>query len=196
MTRSLVNTTALLSLTTTVKNFIDATGQSVSTPVKITKTHNLASGTESAEADRAVEHQVDITAGNTVVIDLADFVGTDVGAGDGNDALGLPLVLHQIVAIAIVNQNAIDTDGLLEIEPDVTNGWTALGSHTVALGGALPAQGSVSKIIPGAIALEVADGSTHRLALTAVDDDVDCRIVIFGRSEPPASSSSSSSSGI
>lgn len=194
MARSLVNTTALLSLVTTVRNDVSSTGRATSCPVKLQKTHNLTSGTDSAQADRAFEHKLTITAGTTEVLDLFALVGTDIGAGDGNDVLGLPLALYQIVAIGVNNANVIDTDGLLEVGPDVTDGWAGLGEHTVVNGGALPAQASIAKIVPGSVGLEIVDGVSHRLALTAVGADVECKIVVFGRSEPPASSSSSSSS--
>jgi hypothetical protein len=186
-----------ISITGTVRNTLTELGKVASVPVGFSFAPTVSSGTDENQADRAVEYAVTILEDDTLVIDLSSWTGIDFGAGDGNDGTGQSLYpLYQIVAIAISNENGVSDVGMLEVVPDVTEGWTPIGEHTVATGGALAGQSVLVKANLSASAFEIVEGVSSRIALTSVGGDVAFRILIFARSVAvPSSSSSSSSSG-
>ena len=194
-TRSVSGPRLQVNLTGSILNTFSA-GNTASAGIGTSFSSTLTSGVSTNECDRAWQlvNQT-LSAASTQVIDLFDFVGIDAGAGDGNDLLGQAMTpLHEIVAIFIKNENLATDSAQLEIEPDASNGWTPIGSHTAANGGALYGQGVLLKFQPYTTAFQVVDASSHRLLLTATGGDVNYSIWILGRSDTDESSSSSSSS--
>jgi hypothetical protein len=155
----------------------------------------LTTGIGDSQADRAWSYESQkLLSGESLVIDVFDFGGIDIGAGDGNDALGQDLTLSNIVSFLVQNENAVDTAGQLEIEPDATNGWVPIGTHTAALSGALFGKGVLMKHQPADDGFPVVDASSHRVKITANGGDITFSVYILGRSDTETSSSSLSSS--
>ena len=154
----------------------------------------LTSGDGASQANRGWQWKnKSIAAGANVVIDVYDFAGLSTGAGAGNDMLGQPLLLDDIVAILIKNENAVGAAGTLEIEPDGTNGWTPIGTHTTANLSGIRGGGFLYKYQPDASGFIVTDGASNRIKLTANGADVEYSVWIWGRYDDESSSSSSSS---
>jgi hypothetical protein len=193
MARTLTKAAIQLDISTIVRNDLTIANRAATSPVKFSLNQPVSNGRGIGQADRATEYETTIASGDTLIINLYDWIGTDVGGGDGNDAVGQPMDLAEVVCIAIANENAVGTAGSLEVEPYTSEGWTPLGEHTVANGGALKGQGSLVKINMASPAFPVEDGVSQNIALTAVGGNIAVRITVFGRSVDPASSSSSSS---
>lgn len=152
----------------------------------------LESGLGTEQFDRAWEDLGrTLVSGGHHEIDLYDFTGENIGANDASDGLGLALVMKEIVAVAIVHDGGA---GSLEITPDAVNGWTPIGSHTVALGGALKEGGILFKAQPHTDGFAVTDASNNVINLKAVGGAVEYSVYVWGRSDTDESSSSSSSS--
>jgi len=139
----------------TLKNVLDdGTGPSINHPsFSFTKSGTaLSNGINDNEADRSWQSKDrTILSGVTETLDLYDLAGVDIGAGAGLDGLGQAIVFEEIVLLVIVNENDVGDDGALEIEPSGAFGWTPIGSHTVALGGALYGQGALIKLQAAAV---------------------------------------------
>ena len=135
-----------------------------------------------------------ISSGASEVIDIYDFVGTDGGTGDGRDPVGQTLALAEIVYIAVANTNARTASGTLEVEPDSTNGWSPMGTHTAATGGGITGGGAIAKMAVADSGFVVTDASSHRIKLTANGADCGYSIIVVGRHDADDSSSSNSSS--
>ena len=191
MSRSLENGLLKWSFAATAKNTL-ASSVNVSGPVNMSQQIVLSDGVSANQANRTWYFTETLASGAERTIDLYDAASLDAGAGAGNDPLGLPVAMEEIVAIAIKNKNVITSTGILTIEPSASNGWLGLGSHTGNNG--LRGQGSISKIQPHETGLDVTDLSNHKLKLTAVNADVEYEIIVYGRSDDDESSSSSSSS--
>lgn len=192
--RSLSNTKISFSLTTKVLNTLDGGNRVAVGDVSFALLAGLSSGLDSGEADRAWDYRTSLVDGNSEVLDLSTFAGFDSGSGDGNDIVGQTMVpLVEIVAILVVNENSQDDAGYLEVEPDPTDGWSPIGEHTVALGGAISGQGLIFKLQQGVLGMEI-DGTHKRIKLTATGGDVNYYIAIIGRHDDDESSSSSISS--
>ncbi len=132
--------------------------------------------------------------GATETLDLYDFAGTDIGAGVGLDGVGQAVVHEEIMAIAIVNENAMGAAGQLEIRPGPGNGWSPIGIHTVATGGALRGQGFMLKVQPAEAGFDVTDAANHMIRFTANGGALDYSIYLLARHDDNESSSSSSTS--
>ena len=155
----------------------------------------LSNGCGNEQANRAWQSKDRaIVNGATETLDLYDLAGVDIGAGAGLDALGQAIIFEEIVQIIIVNENAIGAAGILEIEPTAGVGWTPIGTHTVATGGALYGQGLLIKQQLDERGFDIDDGVNHQIDLSAVGGDVTYSIYILGRTDDEVSSSSSSSS--
>lgn len=195
----LISPKVVVKLTATVQNTMDD-GRIATGPLSLVVDDTLVSGVENNAASRAwqwIHRDSDpkvLLSGANLVIDIFDLAGFDMGAGDGNDIVGQPLQFEEVVSIFIKNGNAIGAAGQLEIIPDPAQGWTPIGIHTVALGGALRGQGILFKYQPNQNGFDVTDGVNHRIRLTAVGGNVNLEIAILGRHDDEASSSSSSSS--
>jgi len=190
--RSLSNIKINLKLTATVNNTLtDSTSVTANQPL-LNYAPSMANGIGSNQANCGwhAEDRV-IAQSQQEILDL--FSLPDIGAGSGNDALGLDLVLIEVVSIAIINENAVGDAGQLEITPSNSEGWTLIGSHTVANGGALKGQGSLSLCQVATHAFPVGE-QNHRITLRAIGGPVAYSIYIIGRDDDEESSSSSLSS--
>lgn len=155
---------------------------------------SLANGVLASRANRAWQSKNrTLSSGANEVLDLYDMGTVDIGAGAGLDGNGQAVAFEEIVGIMIVNENAVGVAGQLEIEPDATNGWAPIGSHTAATGGALRGQGCLVKSQVAEAGFDVTDASSHRIKLTANGGDVTYSIYLLARHDDDESSSSSSS---
>jgi|15BtaG_2_1085339.scaffolds.fasta_scaffold00368_15 hypothetical protein len=194
MTRSLENITTRFEVSATIKNILSSnTTIAATAALSFSLDPDLSDGVSEDQANRGIDYSATIVSAGTLTLDLYDFGGIDAGAGAGNDAVGQAIVIEEIMTILIYNVSA-ETGGKLEIEPDASNGWAPMGSHTVALGGALDPGGILIKMNSDTVGFDVTDASSHRIKLTANGGDVDLRIVVLGRHDDDESSSSSSSS--
>jgi len=196
MARSLQSTTLTISAATTVQNTFGANTEYISKAViSQDRINQPTSGIEVNEADRVFyKNDGSISSGASEVIDLYDFVGTDGGTGDGRDPVGQTLALAEIVYIAVANTNARTASGTLEVEPDSTNGWSPMGTHTAATGGGITGGGAIAKMAVADPGFVVTDASNHRIKLTANGADCGYSIIVVGRHDADDSSSSNSSS--
>lgn len=195
MARTVVGPTVSASMTGTVKNTMtNDTTKSASGSLSLSKEVTFESGIELTQVDRLWQWKATLTSSATTTFDLNTFTGQDLGAGDANDITGQTMnPVAEIAAIMITNENTAGTAGFLEIEAGASNGWTRIGTHTVATGGALEAQGCLLKLSPGTTAFAVS--STNKtLKLTANGGSVAYKIALFGRHDDEESSSSSISS--
>ena len=191
-TRSMGSLKLQVKITGTVTNTLDDGTIASSAQPNLTYAPTLADGVSADQANRGW-HVLSRSLGNNDQ-DILDLYSTwDLGAGTGLDGVGQQLVLEEIVAIAIVNNNDVDADGQLEIYPSASEGWAPIGSHTQANGGALRGQGMLLKSQPAEAAFDVGD-VTHRITFHAYGGDVEYSIYILGRHDDNESSSSSLSS--
>ena len=194
MTRSLESAEVSLVMAATVKNTMTQdTSKSVSGQVSFLKSWDIENGVGSDAASRAWEWSGSLVSGANEVFNLSTMVGLDAGSGGGRDIVGQTLLLLEITHILIFNDNDIGDAGLLEIQPNATNGWTPIGTHTVATGGALGAQGCLFKAQPDEDGFDIG-GAGVNVKLTAQSGSVDYKIVLIGRHDVEDSSSSSLSS--
>ncbi len=153
---------------------------------------NLASGAEADKANRFYQITGKVLAsGASITYDLYDFQNVDIGAGIGRDALGQLIVHEEIVGIIV---SVTDGTGSLEVIPHASNGWSPIGSHTVATKGALRKGGVLAKFQPDEDAFDVTHNSNHRIQLTANGGSVTFSLHVMARHDDDVSSSSSSSS--
>lgn len=179
-----------ISWKSTLKNLLDDGIPATVNHGQTLVNQQLADGVETDEANRPWEDRDrELASGADEDIDIFDFAGQDIGAGAGNDGTGQALTIEEVVFIAIVHTGG---DGQLEITPSASDGWTPIGEHTVALGGALREGGVFLKHQPHAAGFDVVDGASHKINLKAVGGDLTYTIAILGRSDDEASSSSSS----
>jgi len=195
MTRSLQSAKMKITCSGTVRNVLTSnTSRSSSGTVTFTRDTTIVDGIAANQANRGYEYSATILSGANVVIDLYDLGALDLGSGAGNDILGQEMLLESVVTLIIGNSNAIGVAGSLEIIPDPTDGWTPIGTHTVATGGALRGQGVLLKHQPSLLGFNVTDASNHRIKLTASGGNVAFTLFMFARDDDEYSSSSSSSS--
>ena len=190
-TRSAVSEVKLI-FSATIKNTLDD-GQVAQVVLSDTVVSGkLQDGVEANQATRAwARKDHTLASGATEDIDLYDFAGIDIGAGAGNDGLGLPMALEEIVTFCIRH---VSGAGRLELMPtNPANYATWVPSLTVAAGSALKANGLLLLHQPAASAFDVADGSSHMMRVGANGGDIVYDLYIIGRHDDEASSSSSSS---
>ena len=195
MAQSMLSPAISVKLTGTYRNTLDdASVSSISHPA-LNYAKTLTSGVNANMANRAWQKKSDtLTSGASDTIDLYDLAGENIGVGLGRDGLGELVVYAEIVAIVIVNENAVTAAGTLEIEPGDTNGWAPIGTHTAANGGGLLGQGIFMKAQLAEAGFAVTDASSHTLKLTANSADVTYSIYLLARHDSNESSSSSNSS--
>jgi len=195
MAQYMVSPKITITLSGTYYNTLtDSSISSVSHPA-LSYTKKMTNGVSANEANRGWQlKEGSVTSGNTTTIDLYDMGATDIGTGNGLDGLGMPVVNEEIVAIAIVNENAVTAAGYLEIFPNASDGWTPIGIHTVVLGGALAGQGILLKCNVAEVGFNITDASNHKIDLKANGGDVEYSIYLLYRHDDNESSSSSSSS--
>lgn len=190
--------TVVLTYSGVIRNTLDNGSIAQATIGGTIVNDTLSDGVSSLEVNRVwMDESRDLASGASEVLDLYDYFGEDIGAGDGKDGLGLDLAVEEIVGIAIVHNSGA---GSLEVEPDSAAGWTPIGTHTVATGGALSAGASYFKYNSDTDAFEVTDAVSHRIKFTANGGAVNYAVYVLARhddeesSSSPSSSSSSSSS--
>lgn len=192
-TRSTTSMKATATLTGNVVNTMSYdTSRTAVGSISLNKSINFSGGANETEANRGWEYAGTLASGATVVIDLNTGAGIDLGAGDGKDIVGQSVDLEDVVAIAISNNNAVSAAGKLEVEPDSSNGWTPIGTHSVSNGGAIPPNGCLLKMSADLPAFAVTS-SNKRILLTANGGSVSYQITVIGRKDDDTSSSSSSS---
>ena len=182
-----------LIFSSTIKNTL-ADGQIAQVTVGDTViSGKLQDGIETSQVSRCwADKSRSLGTGLTEDIDLYDFAGEDIGAGDGNDGLGLPLAIEEIVTFLIKH---VSGAGRLELNPtNPSNYATWIPSLTVANGAALKAGGIFLMHQPHTDAFDITDASSHMVRLGANGGDVVYDIYILGRHDDNVSSSSSSSS--
>lgn len=191
--RTLSSPKVTAQITGTIQNTMDD-GQAASGGISSNTSDTLTPGVSANQANRAWQWKNKVlSAAASITIDLFDFAGFDMGAGAGNDIVGQALALEEIVIIQIKNENAVTAAGVLEIIPDASNGWTPIGIHTAALGGALSGGGVLLKYNPAEAGFDVTDASNHRIQLTANGGNITYSVWVLGRHDDNESSSSSSS---
>jgi hypothetical protein len=183
-----------LSFQSTIRNTLDNADTAVATIAGTVLTGKLETGVSADQANRGWRTTSEsITSGATLDIDLYDFAAFDIGAGAGNDALGLALALEEIVTIIIKHRSGA---GRLEIMPTplpaTPVAW--LPTLTVANGGALKAGGVFMMHQPDTDAFDIQDGVSHILRLKANGGAVLFDMYVLGRHDDDESSSSSLSS--
>jgi hypothetical protein len=191
----------VLNLQSDLVNNLDNVGKVTTSQVGNTQfvSQTFSSGVSSGQFNRTWEKTFfNLLDGTNEEINLADFSGQDIGVGAGDDAVGLPMDLEEVVMIAIKNTSTPIEGGAggpwLEIEPSLASGWTAIGSHTVVNGGAISPGGCLLKFNPGEAGFDIQPGTAERILLTANGGTVDATVLIFGRNDDDESSSSSSAS--
>lgn len=191
-----------MQLQADLKNNLDNTGKIATSQVGSTQfvgdTFSV-SGVQSNQMNRAWEDtNISISSGATKSINVNDFPAEDIGAGAGNDPVGLAMDLQEIVMIAVKNTSTALAGGaggpFLEVEPAAASGWTPIGTHTVANGGAIGPGGVLMKYSPGEAGFDIQPGTSEIIDLTANGGDVTCSVLIFGRNDDDDSSSTSSAS--
>lgn len=183
-----------LRLTGSVVNTMDDGTTATAPHPTVSYSKTLTNGVSANQANRGWQSiGRTLASGHQETIDLYDFIGLDIGAGAGNDGVGQALAIEEIVAIAITNDNEVDAAGRLEVLPAVGEGWSPIGTHTVATGGALDGQGILFKANVSELGFDVA-GSNHRITMRASGGSVTYSIYLFGRHDDNESSSSSLSS--
>jgi hypothetical protein len=93
-----------------------------------------------------------LASGASETLDFYQFTGIDIGAGVGNDAIGLPLLLENIMSLIVTLDEG---PGRLEITPGAANPANFVGSLTVANGGALNEGGTRVYHEPGMDVLDL-----------------------------------------
>ncbi len=194
-TRSLASPKVEVKINAIVTNLLDD-GSSATAAINVLLSETLTSGVSAGQANRGWQWKSrTLLAAATLVIDVFDFVGFDSGSGDGNDPVGqLMSPIEEIVTFYVKNESAVGATGILEIEPDGTDGWTPIGIHTAATEGGLRSGGVLLKHQPAEAGFDVTDASSHRVKLTANGADIIFSVLILGRHDDDESSSSSSSS--
>ena len=191
--RSVTSPKITMQMSATIQNTM-FDGQVATGPLAASTADTLTSGGEVDQVNRGWQWKnKTLLDGNFIVIDLYDVAARDMGAGLGVDIVGQALIMEEIVAIKIKNENASTAAGHLEIRPDNTNGWLPIGSHMVVNGGALLGGGVLMKYQPAEAAFDVEDGVSHRIRLIADGGDITYSVYVLGRSDDAVSSSSSSS---
>jgi hypothetical protein len=195
MVRSLSSIRAQVRLSAVVTNSLTDSSDVVVTHPALNYNPTITDGLDANQANRGWQ-SLSRTLENGAMedIDIYDMGGLDIGAGAGNDGLGQALINEEIVGIVIVNESVVGSAAQLEIQPSTEQGWTPIGTHTVANGGALRGQGLLAKIQVADTAFVVTDGSNHRIRFKAVGDAITYSIYLLPRSDSEVSSSSSSSS--
>lgn len=190
--RSLSSIKITVKLSATTQNTL-VDGSVVTAPhPELNLTPKMSSGVQNNMANRGYQLKGTLGPGDVVTLAMSDMVGIDIGAGSGVDGVGQAVDYENIMAIAIVNENEVTEEGQLEIYPHATHGWSAIGSHTVATGGALKGQGVLLKVQPVEGGFDIAALTNHRMCLRASGGTVDYGVYLLARNDDEESSSSSS----
>jgi hypothetical protein len=143
----------------------------------------LATGTAANQADRIWQSRGRALAdGTNEDLDIYDFAGLDIGAGAGEDAVGQPMILAEVVALMIVNTSTTAATITIGGEGS-TAAWNSPfgGSDTNTIG-PIPPGGCLLLFSPKDGGWPVADTSNHLLQVAAAGAAATYDIVILGKS--------------
>ncbi len=195
MPRSLLSPKISVRMSATLRNLlVDSSKASVNHP-NLNYAPPPGNGVDANQASRGWQSVGRVLfAGAAESLDLSDFAAVDIGAGAGMDGVGQAVDYEEVVAIAVVNENAVDAAGQLEIEgPAIANGFDPIGDHTVALDGALLGQGFLMKVQVAAVGFNIDPAGNRFIEFTANGGPVTYSIYLLTRHEDVEMSSSSSS---
>ena len=154
----------------------------------------FSDGVDANELDRAWESPLLYLDQDDILdLNLRDFTGQDLYAGDGNDGLGQDVIIEEIVALII---HCVSGTGKLEINPVLPSNpvtWIPLYFALNSFGGAVKPGGLRAWFESDEISLATSEGATN-VRFKAIAGDVEFKVYVFGRSDIEASSSSSQSS--
>jgi hypothetical protein len=155
-------------------------GQTVTTTVGAAISKPLTSGTGANNFNRAWQSKGRTLSSASEDIDLYDLGALDVGAGAGEDALGLPLAATAVVCICIENRAASAVPLLVGGKAAAT-AWNSMfnGDDNAKL--SLPVNSGFCFWAIGASALAVADVSNHLLKIEASGGAAIYDIYVFFR---------------
>jgi hypothetical protein len=163
-TPSLPTITHARTLKCTVQNLVDgALASSVDAGVQ-RSIPKITNGNAASQANRFWQRtQHALTSGSHEDINLFSFAGIDVGAGAGNDGLGVAMALAKVVAVLIVNDPA--SIGNLVIGGEGTaNTWTSWISSNAATVGPYTPGADFSLFVPAGLAVGSANNQLLRIA--------------------------------
>lgn len=120
------------------------------------------------------DYSLTVASGN-LDIDLYDLGSIDLGAGAGEDALGLTHANAKIHLVAIQNKE-ITGGGTLRIDGGVTGHWTGILPASATLD--IP-QGGFLVVQFGDAGSTVTDATNHMLRLSAQTTDCEINFVFF-----------------
>lgn len=160
--RTLTSPKVTMKMDATIQNLMDDGTASVGV-LNGNITDVLTTGADVDQANRGWQYRgKTLASGASITIDLFDITTLDIGAGAGLDAVGQSISpFEEIVAILIVNDNLSTVAGQLEVIPASSQGWTPIGSHTAATGGALRGQGALMKYQPAEAAFDVPGANSN-----------------------------------
>lgn len=182
-----------LAFDATIQNMMDDSKPSASAALGETLSQRLTTGVSANMIDRAWEDSSRaLASGVTETINFASLTGIDIGAGAGNDPLGLACEFEEIVLVVI---RQISGTGRLEINPTIpANNLAWMPQKTTVNDGALRNGSWYAEFRPGEDGLAVTPGSSQNVNFKATGGPVVYAIYIFGRHDDDESSSSSTSS--
>jgi len=159
---------------------------------------NLSNGIGRDQINRAWQKKnISIADGGFRLINLVNLANTDIGAGNGLDALGQSWDLEEMVLLVIKNHRG---PGILEVQASVPAAaaivWIPGGYASNANQGGIREGGSRIWFEPHELGLDVgASSAVIRLSAAAGQGNVEeAHIIMFGRNDDDESSSSSASS--
>lgn len=188
MARSIANTKLQVQMTAQLINTLDDASTTVHNVGGTIINKTLTSGLDTDQANRAYALTGEtIVSGATQDLDLYDFAGTDIGAGDGADGVGQAMDIEEIVGLMIYQTAG---PGRLEIMPTNPSNYVAwMPAQTVANGGALNSGGVRLWWETNTDALDIEDATSHMLRLKANGGNVTYSLYLFGRSSDTTTTS-------
>ena len=151
----------------------------------VTAAASLATGTGANQADRCWSDKGrTLTSGADVQIDVFDFGGEDVGAGDGNDAIGQDLELAEIVGLLVKSASTSVGDLVVGGDQGEANAADFNVPFNAVDGDAVVVKpgGFVGFYCPPDPAYAVADGTAHMLTCGASGGATTYDLHVLGRS--------------
>ena len=155
----------------------------------------MENGVSADQLNRAwYQKDISISSGSFTDIDIMAMTGEDIGAGNGNDALGQAMDIEEVVALVV---KCTAGPGHLEIADTLPGaaplGWVCENFATWANGGSIRPGGLRAWIECGEDGLDIS-ASSSVLRLHAATGDVTAEVLVLGRHDDDESSSSSTSS--
>lgn len=181
MARSLASVKAEFNLSATLQNTLN--GSKVAQVVLALQqiATQWQTGVLSLQADRVwAAYGKTLAAAATETIDLFDFVGQDVGAGDGRDSCGQTMALAEIAAIGV----RVTAGGKLRVGGEGSGAaWNSgFGGSDSAKWPDLGPNSAMILIAGNDGDLAVADATNHLLKFEGVTAQVTYDVFILGRS--------------